>query len=998
MLARIRTALLLSTALAAAVFAATPVLAQSTDRRPSTPEGLVATVYSATGGSVRWERSTDDRGAVRGYEVARDGEVLGVFDALSYVDRTLAPGRSYRYRIRAIDSGGQRSARAFVTLETLDARPSAPAALRADIYSSRTAELFWARSGVFGERYLIKRDGQEVATTDGTTYLDRTLSAARPYLFEVIALNRQGQRSPSSRLFVSTVRDGGAGGPATPPVADALAAPAGLRAAVYSRTAAEIFWERPPTPGLRYEVRRDGETLATGDATSYFDDALAGGREYRYEVVAIGPDSTRSTPSDVSLRTPGDGGSTPPVPPPAAPVLAAPTGLRVALYSGLAGELSWTRPDTPGLSYEVRRNGELLTTTDGVGYVDRTLSIGDDYRYEVIAIDRDGRRSAGSEIIVYRSDPDIPTVRTRTLSTTSVEISWSGTERPGVSYLLDRRIDSGLSFQIDEQEPPTVVVEGTTYVDEGITPGRRYRYFVVALDAEGRRSEPGRAFGSTLPEGRRFALGTLLTSPEAGFVVDGGTEPARPLGDFTGDGLADLLLPFELEPGDPRKRTGLTERAAYVVPGRAEPYPLAETRPALGIPGTFTTPAGPFGADSLSERQASRYRRGGDFNGDGIADLIGTSYDRSIGPLATVSWVIYGRPDPRSIDSVDDIGPGDGVVIDGGAFAGALGRSITFAGDLNGDGADEILLAADPTEASGPAGDSFFIVYGGPDVPARFSLDASPRVERVFRFTPSTPPPAALRGFSGNLSPIAAGDANGDGIDDLALVYTGLVASETLPVSTTLVLYGRSGSRLAPGPLDEALPAERGFRLFSTRERQLSGLGRPTPVGDLDGDGTEDFAYEDWERRFGSSLVVLNEPSPPPVRAVENLPEERRRLIEGELEPVGDLNGDGRNDLIVFPERLNTSIAGFLLYEPFASNEPLSEEALTAQPGVSLTLDDALGRTTSRAAQALGDVNGDGLDDVHLLVDVFSPEEDGTVYRGYVLYGSAAPIGTVGDR
>ena len=178
----------------------------------------------------------------------------------------------------------------------------------------------------------------------------------------------------------------------------------------------------------------------------------------------------------------------------------------------------------------MRRDGELLTTTDGVGYVDRTLS------------------------------------------TTSVEISWSGTERPGVSYLLDRRIDSGLSFQIDEQEPPTVVVEGTTYVDEGVTPGRRYRYFVVALDAEGRRSEPGRAFGSTLPEGQRFALGTLLTSPEAGFVVDGGV------------------------------------------------------------------------------------------------------------------------------------------------FAEALGGAITFAGDLNGDGADEILLAADPTVAAGPASDSFFIVYGGPEV------------------------------------------------------------------------------------------------------------------------------------------------------------------------------------------------------------------------------------------------------------------------------------------
>jgi len=127
---------------------------------------------------VRWQRSTDNEGAVRGYEVARDGEILGVFDSLSYVDRSLEPGRSYRFRVRAVDSAGQRSARAYVTLETLDARPDAPEALRADIYSSRTAELFWARSGVFGERYLIKRDGEEIATTDGTTYLDRTLTTA----------------------------------------------------------------------------------------------------------------------------------------------------------------------------------------------------------------------------------------------------------------------------------------------------------------------------------------------------------------------------------------------------------------------------------------------------------------------------------------------------------------------------------------------------------------------------------------------------------------------------------------------------------------------------------------------------------------------------------------------------------------------------------------------------------------------------------------------------
>jgi len=55
---------------------------------------------------------------------------------------------------------------------------------------------------------------------------------------------------------------------------------------------------------------------------------------------------------------------------------AAPTGLRVSAYSASNGELFWTRPSTAGLRYEVRRNGTLVQTIDGVSYYAKGLSGG----------------------------------------------------------------------------------------------------------------------------------------------------------------------------------------------------------------------------------------------------------------------------------------------------------------------------------------------------------------------------------------------------------------------------------------------------------------------------------------------------------------------------------------------------------------------------------------------------------------------------------------------
>ena len=304
-------------------------MAQSTDQPPTPVRGLEVTVYSATAAGLKWRRSTDDRG-VRGYEVYREGELIGEFDALSYVATGLAPGSLNNFTVISVDTAGQRSnASTGIAFETPGGqasvtRPMTPS-LRAAVYSSTAAGLAWTRPtdtslpALRVAQYEVRRDGVLVSTTRDASYIDTTLRGGRTYAYELVAINPLGTRSEIARVSVTT--PGGSGGDGGSGVGgdSAVAAPSGLRSVLYSMTAGAIAWDRAASPGFRYEVSRDGSSLGITDGTSYVDSALAGGRSYAYEVVAIDRQGRRSTASRVALSTGGAGGNpVAPVEPPAA--------------------------------------------------------------------------------------------------------------------------------------------------------------------------------------------------------------------------------------------------------------------------------------------------------------------------------------------------------------------------------------------------------------------------------------------------------------------------------------------------------------------------------------------------------------------------------------------------------------------------------------------------------------------------------------------------------
>jgi hypothetical protein len=62
-------------------------------------------------------RTVDDQW-VAGYELSRDGDSLGTYDALSYFDDSLSPGVEYVFTIAAVDPHGEKSEIASITVRT----------------------------------------------------------------------------------------------------------------------------------------------------------------------------------------------------------------------------------------------------------------------------------------------------------------------------------------------------------------------------------------------------------------------------------------------------------------------------------------------------------------------------------------------------------------------------------------------------------------------------------------------------------------------------------------------------------------------------------------------------------------------------------------------------------------------------------------------------------------------------------------------------------------
>lgn len=274
------------------------------------------------------------------------------------------------------------------------------------------------------------------------------------------------------------------------------------------------------------------------------------------------------------------------------------------------------------------------------------------------------------------------------------------------------------------------------------------------------------------PDFRPGAAGSIMLVGEGTGGFFGSVLPKQPLGDITGDGVADFLI------GAPRNdQNGVQDAGAvFIVSGGGLAAAGADGRVDEGE----IAASGGYRIDGL---EYGGYRgaaiSSGDIDGDGVADILIAASGERVTDLFRVgkTYLIFGGQ--AALEALDEAEEGaddnaiqlGASIIDGvnGFVFDNAGRAVAVLGDVNGDGFDDFAiggylpLAGDLTET--------YIIFGGREnlVALDFSDGAADGVINLDRvqgeggFNVSGFLPNDRAGYT--LSD--AGDIDGDGLADI---------------------------------------------------------------------------------------------------------------------------------------------------------------------------------------------------------------------------------------
>lgn len=428
---------------------------------------------------------------------------------------------------------------------------------------------------------------------------------------------------------------------------------------------------------------------------------------------------------------------------------------------------------------------------------------------------------------------------------------------------------------------------------------------------------------------------------------------------------------------------GTAQVVTVTINGTAEPIAAVQLS-------AVETGLGGFVINGVSANDNSGWSvsNAGDVNGDGLDDLIvGAPLVDTSGNFAGASFVVFGKTTGTAVElSAIALGNG-GFVINGVTEFDQAGKSVSAAGDVNGDGLADLIVGAYSRDANDYDFGASYVVFGKTDG-APVSLQNIEGGEGGF----------AIRGVSphdrsgGSVS--TAGDVNGDGLDDLIVGATGVGNY----IGASYVVFGKANSTA----VNLSTLGDGGFVINGVTEYGVSGSS-VSGAGDVNGDGLDDLIVgaigeNQNGENSGASYVVFGKTSATAVqlRDIEG-GEGNGFVIKGgsaednsgySVSTAGDVNGDGLDDLIIGARQAgaNGSFSG-ASYVVFGKANRTAVE-LSAMDNGGFVINGISGERSGFSVSSAGDVNGDGLDDLI----IGAPYSSGASPTGssYVVFGKSS--------